>query len=193
MSAEASGSAASRELGALERTSLLRAAREAIAAHLAGRKAELPPATGGLRGARGAFVTLRRLSDGELRGCVGRMEASEPLLETVAEMAVAAAMRDGRFAPVSASELGSLRIEISVLSPLASIRPADVEVGKHGLLLRYGDSRGVLLPQVPLEHGWDREAFLAHTCEKAGLPADTWSRPGVELSGFTATVFGEDD
>ena len=108
-------------------------------------------------------------------------------------MAVAAATRDGRFEPVTASELASLRIEISVLSPLAPIRPADVEVGRHGLLLRYGDRRGVLLPQVPAEHGWDREAFLAHTCEKAGLPADTWRRPGVELSGFTATVFGEGD
>jgi AmmeMemoRadiSam system protein A len=193
VSAEAAGPTANLDLGALERLSLLRAAREAIAAHLAGRKPELSPATGGLRGARGAFVTLRRASDGELRGCVGQTEASEPLLETVAEMAVAAATRDGRFEPVSASELESLRIEISVLSPLAPIRPSEVEVGRHGLLLRCGDSRGVLLPQVPLEHGWDREAFLAHTCEKAGLSADTWSRPGVELSGFTATVFGEDD
>jgi len=189
----ASPPAASVELDPLERRSLLRAAREAIAAHLSGRKASLPPATGGLGAACGAFVTLRRLADEELRGCVGQMEASEPLLETVAEMAVAAATRDGRFAPVSASELDSLRIEISVLSALALIRPSEVEVGRHGLLLRCGDRRGVLLPQVPVEYGWDRQAFLAHTCEKAGLPADTWSRPGVELQGFTATVFGEGD
>ena len=114
------------------------------------------------------------------------------MLETVAAMAVAAATRDSRFAPVSARELDSLRIEISVLSPLEPIRPDDVEVGRHGLLLHYGDRRGVLLPQVPAEHGWDREAFLAHTCEKAGVPADTWKRPDVELQGFTATVFGED-
>lgn len=189
----ASPPASSVELDPLERRSLLRAAREAIAAHLSGRKAWLPPATGGLGAACGAFVTLRRLADEELRGCVGQMEASEPLLETVAEMAVAAATRDGRFAPVSASELDSLRIEISVLSPLAPIDPADVEVGRHGLLLRCGDRRGVLLPQVPVEYGWDREAFLAHTCEKAGLPPDTWRRPGVELLGFTATVFAEGD
>jgi len=193
VSAEAADPAAHPDLGALERTSLLRAARAAIVAHLAGRKPELPPGTGALGAARGAFVTLRRVADDELRGCVGQMEASEPLLETVAEMAVAAATRDGRFAPVSASELDSLRIEISVLSPLVPIRPSEVEVGRHGLLLRCGGRRGVLLPQVPVEHGWDLEAFLAHTCEKAGLPADTWSRPGVELSGFTATVFGEDD
>ena len=193
MSAEAAGPTANASLDALERRSLLRAAREAIAAQLAGRQAELPLATGGLRGARGAFVTLRRLSDDELRGCVGQMEPSEPLLDTVAAMAIAAATRDGRFDPVTASELAALRIEISVLSPLVPIRPSDVEVGRHGLLLRYGDKRGVLLPQVPLEHGWDRETFLGHTCEKAGLPADTWRRPDVELSGFTATVFGEDD
>ena len=193
MSAEAADPAAHPDLGALERTSLLRAAREAIVAHLAGRKPELPPGTGALGAARGAFVTLRRVADDELRGCVGQMEASEPLIETVAEMAVAAATRDGRFEPVSASELDSLRIEISVLSPLVPIRPSEVEVGRHGLLLRCGGRRGVLLPQVPVEHGWDLEAFLAHTCEKAGLPADSWSRPGVELQGFTATVFGEDD
>ena len=193
MSAAAPGAAASLELGALERRSLLRAAREAIAAHIAGRRAELPPATGGLAWPRGAFVTLRRAADDELRGCVGQMEADEPLLETVASMAAAAATRDGRFTPVSASELDSLRIEISVLSPLEPIQPADVEVGRHGLLLRCGDQRGVLLPQVPVEHGWDREAFLAHTCEKAGLPPDTWRRPGVDIQGFTATVFGEGD
>ncbi len=184
--------AANAELDPLERRSLLRAAREAIAARLAGRRPELPEATGSLALTRGAFVTLRRTADAELRGCVGQMEAVEPLLETVAAMAVAAATRDSRFAPVSARELDSLRIEISVLSPLEPIRPDDVEVGRHGLLLHYGDRRGVLLPQVPAEHGWDREAFLAHTCEKAGVPADTWKRPDVELQGFTATVFGED-
>lgn len=193
MSASAPGAAASLELDALERRSLLRAAREAIAAQLGGRRAELPPATGGLASPCGAFVTLRRAADDELRGCVGQMEASEPLVLTVAEMAVAAATRDGRFTPVSAGELDSLRIEISVLSPLEPIRPAEVQVGRHGLLLCYGDRRGVLLPQVPVEHGWDREAFLAQTCQKAGLPPNTWRRPGVELQGFTATVFGEGD
>ena len=188
----ASPPAASVELDPLERRSLLRAAREAIAAHLWVARRRCRRRRGAGR-ARGAFVTLRRLADEELRGCVGQMEASEPLLETVAEMAVAAATRDGRFAPVSASELDSLRIEISVLSALAPIRPSEVEVGRHGLLLRCGDRRGVLLPQVPVEYGWDREAFLAHTCQKAGLPADTWKQPGIDLQGFTATVFGEDD
>jgi uncharacterized protein (TIGR00296 family) len=82
-------------------------------------------------------------------------------------------------------------IEISALGPLQPIRPEHVEVGTHGLLISYCGRRGVLLPQVPVEHGWDRETFLAHTCHKAGLPADTWRKAGVELRGFTATVFSE--
>jgi AmmeMemoRadiSam system protein A len=106
-------------------------------------------------------------------------------------MAVASATEDGRFDPVTEAELAGLRIEISALGPLEPIRPEDVEVGRHGLLISYGSRRGVLLPQVPVEQGWDRETFLAHTCWKAGLPEDTWRRPGVELLGFTATVFSE--
>jgi AmmeMemoRadiSam system protein A len=129
-------SAASLELNALERRSLLRAAREAIAARLASQEAALPPLEGGLAAARGAFVTLRRASDGGLRGCVGYLEADAPLLVTVTNMAVAAALRDRRFDPVTAGELVSLRIEISVLSPLEPIRPSDVQVGRHGLLRR---------------------------------------------------------
>lgn len=188
-----SGSAASLELNALERRSLLRAAREAIAARLASREALRPPLEGGLAAVRGAFVTLRRAADGDLRGCVGHLEGDAPLLVTVMKMAVAAATRDGRFEPVTAGELVSLRIEISVLSPLEPIRPSDIQVGRHGLLLRDGATSGLLLPQVAVEQGWDCEAFLAHTCRKAGLPPDTWKRPDVELLGFTATVFGEDD
>jgi AmmeMemoRadiSam system protein A len=181
------------ELDALERQGLLRHAREAIAAHLCGRKASLPPASGGLGAARGAFVTLRRRADGELRGCIGRIDADEPLVETVSAMAVAAAAHDSRFAPVSAGELDSLRIEISVLSKLAPIRPSEVEVGRHGLQVRGGGRRGVLLPQVPAERGWDREAYLGATCEKAGLPADAWRRDDVEIQAFRATVFREED
>ena len=106
-------------------------------------------------------------------------------------MAVAAAVEDGRFAPVNPAELGELRIEISALGPLEPIRPADVEVGRHGLLISHRSRRGVLLPQVPVEQGWDRETFLEHTCRKAGLPEDAWREQGVELLGFTAAVFGE--
>jgi AmmeMemoRadiSam system protein A len=181
------------ELDAAERRALLAAARESLAAHFEGRPPALPPAAGALGRPGGAFVTLRRAADAELRGCIGHMEADAPLLDTVAEMAVAAATRDVRFSGVTERELPSLRIEISVLSPLAPIAPADVEVGRHGLLVSCGGRRGVLLPQVPGEYGWDRETFLAHTCEKAGLPRDAWREPGVELLAFTATVLGEDD
>jgi AmmeMemoRadiSam system protein A len=176
-------------LDAPARLSLLEAAREAIAAHLAGRRALLPAADADV--GHGAFVTLRRTRDGELRGCVGQLESSEPLVEIVVAMAVAAATRDGRFEPVTAGELASLRVEISVLGPLRPIDPGEVEVGRHGLLVSRGDRRGVLLPQVAVEHAWDRESFLDQTCVKAGLPADAWRQPGVEIRGFTATVFGE--
>jgi AmmeMemoRadiSam system protein A len=180
------------ELTPEERRVLLAAARESIAAHLGRRPARLPTPSGALARKQGAFVTLHRREDGELRGCVGMMRSEEPLLGTVARMAVVAATEDGRFDPVIGGELGGLRIEISALSPLEPIRPEDVVVGRHGLLIGLGGRRGVLLPQVPVEHGWDREAFLAHTCRKAGLPEDAWRKPGVELLGFTATVFGEE-
>jgi uncharacterized protein (TIGR00296 family) len=100
---------------------------------------------------------------------------------------------DCRFAPVTAKELPRLRIEVSALGPLRPIRPEEVEVGRHGLLISYGGRRGVLLPQVPVEHGWDRESFLDHTCIKAGLPPDTWRKPGVELLGFAAEVVEEEE
>ena len=177
-------------LSAEERRTLLRAARESIVAHFQGRPPQLPAASGALAESRGAFVTLHG-PDGELRGCIGMMRSDRPLLETVARMAVASATEDGRFAPVAEGELPGLRIEISALGPLEPILPEQVEVGTHGLLISYSGCRGVLLPQVPLEHGWDRETFLAHTCRKAGLPPDTWRNAGVELKGFTATVFGE--
>jgi AmmeMemoRadiSam system protein A len=176
-------------LTAEEKQALLRAARESIAAHFERRRPLLPVAAGALAENRGAFVTLRR--EGELRGCVGMMHSEQPLLETVARMAIASATEDGRFEPVTAGELPGLAIEISALGPLEPIRPEEVEVGTHGLLVSYGGRRGVLLPQVPLEQGWDRETFLAHTCRKAGLASDTWRRPGVELLGFAAEVFSE--
>jgi AmmeMemoRadiSam system protein A len=179
------------ELTAEEREALLRTARESIAAHFQRRRPRLPAATGALAENRGAFVTLHR-KDGELRGCVGLMRSEIPLLDTVARMAVAAATEDGRFDAVTEAELEGLTIEISVLGPLEPILPADVEVGRHGLLIGHGGRRGVLLPQVPAEQGWDRETFLARTCWKAGLPEDAWKQPGVELLGFTATVFSED-
>ncbi|MBP2680072.1 MAG: AMMECR1-domain protein, partial [Deltaproteobacteria bacterium] len=94
--------------------------------------------------------------------------------------------------PVSPGELPSLRIEISVLTPLFPLRPEEVEVGRHGLLVRQGRMRGLLLPQVPVEREWDRETFLDQVCVKAGLPPSAW-RHGATLQGFTAEVFGEEE
>lgn len=144
-----------------------------------------------LREPRGAFVTLKR--HGELRGCIGYVEAIKPLWETIEDCAISAASRDPRFEPVAAEELADLDIEISVLSPLEDLPdPAGVEVGRHGILIEKGYHRGLLLPQVATEYGWNREQFLAHTCLKAGLPMDAW-RHGAKIKVFSADVFGEEE
>lgn len=178
-------------LDAEQQATLLRLARAAIEACLSGRTLALPAASGALAEPRGAFVTLRRRRDGELRGCVGLMRPERPLLRTVAEMAVAAATEDGRFAPVTAPELEGLELEISALGPLVPLPAERVEVGRHGLLISCGARRGVLLPQVAVEHDWDRETFLAQACRKAGLPAGAWREAQTEILGFEATVFRE--
>lgn len=137
----------------------------------------------------GAFVSLHQR--GRLRGCIGQIDAREPLALTVAQCAVAASMEDPRFSPVTADELPGLELEISVLSPLAPIRPEEVEVGKHGLLVSRGWQRGLLLPQVATQFHWTRERFLQETCHKAGLDADAWKDPGTHIEAFTAEVFSE--
>jgi AmmeMemoRadiSam system protein A len=180
------------KLSAEDGRRLLQAARRSIAAHLAGERPPREEPTPALRAPGGAFVTLRRREGGELRGCVGVMEAPAPLLETVARVAVMAASADGRFDPVPPGELAGLAVEVSVLGPLYEVRPEDVEVGRHGLLLRAGERHGVLLPQVALEQGWDRETFLDRACWKAGLPAGSWRQPGVQVLAFTAEVFSEE-
>jgi AmmeMemoRadiSam system protein A len=138
---------------------------------------------------RGVFVTLK--TDGELRGCIGYPVPHKPLAEAVAEMAVAAASQDYRFDPLSPDELGRTELEISVLSlPEPVGRPEEVEVGRHGIIVSKGYSRGLLLPQVPLEHGWDRETYLRNGCLKAGLGPDEWKK-GAKIEVFTAQVFSE--
>lgn len=140
---------------------------------------------------RGAFVSLKRRSDRELRGCIGHVQPDLPVGEAVVRAAVGAATEDPRFRSVTLEELPTLALEVSVLGPLVPISPEDVEVGTHGLLIRYQGQTGLLLPQVPENYGWDRETFLDFTCRKAGLPAGTWRKPGCEVLGFTATVFGD--
>jgi hypothetical protein len=138
---------------------------------------------------RGAFVTIH--TGGELRGCIGRVDADTPLYLAVEQLAVAAATRDPRFEPLRAEELKDTRIEVSVLSPVRTSAPEEVELGKHGLVVTKGVRRGLLLPQVAVEHGLDRERFLDETCAKAGLPPGAWNEPGTTLQTFTADVFRE--
>jgi len=140
--------------------------------------------------ASGAFVTLKK--HGELRGCIGTLECRRPLPEEIARVAVSAAREDPRFEPVRPSELDELDVEVSVLGPLEEIDPTDPEaivIGRHGLVVEQGYVRGLLLPQVATEWKMDRETFLAHTCVKAGLPADCWRR-GARVYRFAADVFG---
>ena len=181
------------ELSAEDRRLLLRVAREALVAHFEGRAYRPPAGSLAVQEPRGAFVSLHRREDDDLRGCVGVLESEEPLAENVARMAVAAAIHDSRFPAVRWSELPFLVLEISALGPMRPVRPEEVEIGRDGLLVSCEGRRGVLLPQVPVEHGWDREAFLAHTCGKAGLPEDAWRRPEAALFAFGADVFGEGD
>ncbi len=138
---------------------------------------------------RGAFVTLKK--KGELRGCVGYVAPMKPLSYTVRDVAALAALRDRRFPPVTPAELGELRYEISVLSPLRRVLDVgSIEVGRDGLVIRRGDSEGLLLPQIPVEQGWDRATFLEQACLKAGLPASAWRDERTDIFSFTALVFG---
>ena len=172
-----------------ERQALLQLARRAIAATLEGRSVITPPAIGGLARRTGAFVTLRH--NNRLRGCVGSVEDDIPLVEVVARRATDAATRDPRFSPLPIEDLPHVVLEISVLGPVEPVAdPAEVEVGRHGLIVEQGTHRGLLLPQVPTEWGWDRETFVSQTCVKAGLAPDAW-RSGARLFTFEADVFGE--
>jgi AmmeMemoRadiSam system protein A len=187
-----SRSAASRNLPEFspeERHILLSLAHRSIETALAKERIDTTPPSEHLAEPRGAFTTLHLF--GNLRGCIGYVLPAGSVYQTVAETARAAAFDDPRFRPVTLEEAPQLRIEISVLSVPRPVRPEEVEVGKHGLIVTAGARRGLLLPQVPLEWDWDRETFLSQTCVKAGLPADAWQH-GAEIQAFTAEVFGEE-
>jgi AmmeMemoRadiSam system protein B/AmmeMemoRadiSam system protein A len=137
---------------------------------------------------RGAFVTIQKR--GQLRGCIGYIEGHGPLYQTIEEMAEAAAFRDPRFNPVKEKELSELEIEISVLTPLKKVLDInEIEVGKHGIYIKKGWFSGLLLPQVATEYGWDRQTFLEHTCQKAGLPSSAWREKDTEIYIFSADIF----
>jgi uncharacterized protein len=185
------GGEKSMDLSAADQELLFRVARESIQAHLKGQPTGLPPDPPPiLTQPMGVFVTLNR--HGRLRGCIGYLDAVQPLLAAVQEMAVAAAFRDPRFPPLREEELADLEIEISVLSPMRPIKNIDeIQVGRHGLYLEQGSYRGLLLPQVATEYGWDRLTFLRQTCSKAGLPPDAWEDPATKIYVFSADIFHE--
>jgi len=140
----------------------------------------------------GAFVTLRQAEGGEhkLRGCIGLMSSNLPLYETVKIMAVDAAFNDYRFPPLTPEEFSHCTIEISVLSPMELCADINkIKVGVHGIYLSYKGRSGVLLPQVPVEQGWNRDEYLDYINIKAGLPPKTHLSPDAKLYTFTAVVF----
>jgi AmmeMemoRadiSam system protein A len=183
-----SGDFSQGEFSPNERALLLRLAHDSILSALEGREIPLDPPTEHLAEPRGAFTSL--YLRGELRGCVGYVLPVSPVYRAVADTARAAAFEDTRFRPVTLPEASHLEIELSILSPPHPISADAVEIGRHGLLISMAGRRGLLLPQVPVEHNWDRTTFLEQTCRKAGLSLDAWQK-GATIEAFTAEVFGE--
>jgi len=171
-----------------ERVLLLQLAHDSILSTLQNREIPLEPPTHHLEEPRGVFTSL--YLNGALRGCVGYVLPIGSVYRAVVETARAAAFEDARFPPVKIDEAPHLQVELSVLSLPQPIAPESIEIGRHGLLVSMAGYRGLLLPQVPLEHNWDRETFLNQTCRKAGLPMDAW-RNGATVEAFTAEIFGE--
>ena len=175
-----------------DKSELLALARKSV--EYAVEKSELyePPASASatLNQERGAFVTITK--SGDLRGCIGYTSAVKPLYITVRDTAAHAALSDPRFQAVSVEELPQLTYEISVLSPLRHVTEIDqIRIGEHGLLVKNGNSEGLLLPQVPVEQKWDRQTFLEQTCRKAGMATDCWKDEDTDIFSFTAVVFRE--
>jgi AmmeMemoRadiSam system protein A len=173
-----------------EKEKLLAIARESIISNIKGEQVQgFDVKEENLLKCVGCFVTIK--SEGNLRGCLGQFTSGKPLYLLVSEMAIAAATRDPRFYPMRSEDLGNFKLEISVLSPLEKIQSVDdIEIGKHGLYIEKNFYRGVLLPQVAVEYGWDKYTFLSQTCLKAGLGKDDW-KDEAEIYIFSAEVFTE--
>jgi len=184
----------------LERgTFLVKLARAAVEEYLrSGVKIEPPPETPpDLYEKRGVFVTLKTYPQRELRGCIGYPEPIMPLVLATIDAAISAATRDPRFYPVGVEELPKLLFEVTVLTPPQPIEvppeelPKAIKVGRDGLIVRCGYASGLLLPQVPVEWGWNEEEFLAQTCVKAGLPPNCWLDPRCQFYKFQGQIFTE--
>lgn len=170
---------------------LLNIARGAIVHQIKGEDYSLTPREEkALNSESGCFVTITQ--EGQLRGCIGNFQSQQPLFREVATMAVAAASQDPRFQPMGQEELDNFSLEITVLSPLEKIDDTNlIEVGTHGIYIIKGHNRGVLLPQVATEYGWNRETFLRQTCVKAGLPEDSWHHPDANIYIFGGQIISE--
>jgi AmmeMemoRadiSam system protein A len=166
----------------------LELAHESILSALERHEISLTPPSPHLAEPRGAFTTI--YFQKVLRGCVGYVLPVASVYRTVAETARAAAFEDTRFSPITIEEAPGVDVSLSILSPLRVIKPEEVEIGVHGLVVVHAGRRGLLLPQVPVEHQWDRVTFIQQTCRKAGLPLDAWQE-GATLEAFTAEVFGD--
>ncbi len=173
-----------------EKQFLLKIARDSVQLYLLGQEPRVPHiAPGVLTEPHGLFVSIHK--NGQLRGCIGNVEPTEPLFRSAAQCAIAASVNDPRFLPLTPDELLEAEFEISVLSGMQQVQNvSEIEVGKHGLLISKSRSRGLLLPQVAATYGWDRERFLDETCKKAGLRAGDW-REGAIIHRFSASIFCE--
>lgn len=181
------------ELSTEDRATLLRIARLAIHDYFTvGKLPRYDAESPALLEPRATFVTLWRRDSGQLRGCRGECQAERPLILSVAHMAVAAAVDDSRFDPVTIDELEGLLIEINALTAMRTIRAEDVVVGQHGLMIVQGSQMGLLLPEVPVRQEWDRTDFLKGVCRKAGLPQDAWKAESAQLFGFESEAWAED-
>lgn len=175
-------------IGEADRKRLLELARKALVASIRRITPPLPPDDLEIS-ASGVFVTVHCRT--ALRGCLGTLDAHEPVADAVARLAADVVHRDHRFEPIGAHEIADVVIDLSVLTPPELVtQPSDIVVGRDGLIVERGSKKGLLLPQVAPEHGWDRETFLAQACVKAGLAPDAW-RKGTTIFRFQAEVFGE--
>ncbi|WP_303721981.1 AmmeMemoRadiSam system protein A [Malonomonas rubra] len=172
-------------------STLLAIARDAIISIVEKRDhLPLPREEKALNERSGCFVTLKQ--NDKLRGCIGNFQSERPLYMEVAEMAVASATKDPRFPPMEKAELDNFSLELSILSPLEKIDDVEqIEVGTHGIYLEKNFSRGVLLPQVAAQYGWDRVTFLQQTCQKAGLMPDAWQETDADIYIFSAQIIKE--
>ena len=181
-----------------EGTFAVKFARTAIEGHLTGEDIVLFDYPGKFNEPRGVFVSLYAYPEHSLRGCIGIPEPVMPLIEALKEAAISASVSDPRFPPVDIDELSEIIVEVSILTVPKLLEVKDpseylekIKIGRDGLIVEYGAYRGLLLPQVPVEYGWDVSQYLGNLCLKAGLPPDLWLKHKVNIYTFQAQVFGE--